>query len=436
MTRRKPCIALMGEFSAGKTTLINFLLGEDILPTQVTATHAPPVWISHGNDAPYYLDSDNERHPVALSELQSLPVERVRYIRVWSQAEILETMDLIDTPGISDPNIPEFHRETAIENGDAAIWCTHATQAWRESERSAWMTVPEPMRARSILLATRSDKLSERERERVRKRLTREAGGDFATIIMFSATDAILAAQDEELADLFASCGARALLDTLYETAVAIAAEPDAEPAPPEAPVALIRPTRVRRSDHMERERISPENAERVRSRVLLDDESQAVASSLRQVFAEAPPETPPVAQDETDATEGADGATDDLSPPEAPAAPLLLGAGDNTVQMRTAEMQADAGEPDEPDELAEPDEPDMSSENDETPGAIPLGRPVGALQIWRQVLSQRNIETTADVVQAFEDFIEAMEAHGLFVPAPENPDPDRAENSGWRIPG
>ncbi|MCX8508937.1 MAG: dynamin family protein, partial [Rhodobacteraceae bacterium] len=34
---RKPCIALMGEFSAGKTTLINFLLGDDVLPTRVTA---------------------------------------------------------------------------------------------------------------------------------------------------------------------------------------------------------------------------------------------------------------------------------------------------------------------------------------------------------------------------------------------------------------
>ena len=40
---RKPVIALMGEFSAGKSTLLNLLVGRNILPTQVTATRMPPV---------------------------------------------------------------------------------------------------------------------------------------------------------------------------------------------------------------------------------------------------------------------------------------------------------------------------------------------------------------------------------------------------------
>jgi putative ribosome biogenesis GTPase RsgA len=30
---RKPVIALMGEFSAGKSTLMNLLIGQNILPT-------------------------------------------------------------------------------------------------------------------------------------------------------------------------------------------------------------------------------------------------------------------------------------------------------------------------------------------------------------------------------------------------------------------
>ena len=46
---RKPRIALMGEFSAGKSTLANMLVGAQHLPVQVTATQLPPVWISQGN---------------------------------------------------------------------------------------------------------------------------------------------------------------------------------------------------------------------------------------------------------------------------------------------------------------------------------------------------------------------------------------------------
>ena len=39
--RARPRIALMGEFSSGKSTLLNLLIGEALLPTKVTATELP-----------------------------------------------------------------------------------------------------------------------------------------------------------------------------------------------------------------------------------------------------------------------------------------------------------------------------------------------------------------------------------------------------------
>ena len=44
---RRPRIALMGEFSAGKSTLANLMVGSDPVPMQVVATQLPPVWIMH-----------------------------------------------------------------------------------------------------------------------------------------------------------------------------------------------------------------------------------------------------------------------------------------------------------------------------------------------------------------------------------------------------
>ena len=46
---RRPSFALMGEYSAGKSALLNALLGQSLLPTRVTATDLPAVWITHGD---------------------------------------------------------------------------------------------------------------------------------------------------------------------------------------------------------------------------------------------------------------------------------------------------------------------------------------------------------------------------------------------------
>ncbi|MFZ1727734.1 MAG: dynamin family protein [Albidovulum sp.] len=262
---RMPCIALMGEFSAGKTTLINFLLGEDLLPTRVTATQLPPVWMSFGERAAHYVDIEGNHHDLDIENLHAVPVHGVRYIKLFCDADVLLEMDLIDTPGISDPNIPDHYRAAVVEHVDAVIWCTHATQAWRESERSVWATIPEHLQANSILLATRSDKLGERDRGRVKQRLQRETGDKFRSIIMFSATDAIRACQVEDEAELMASSGGEALIETLQSIAAEVAQAsgtprlslknseaPSAEatlaqPAVQPTRVSVVRPARVER---------------------------------------------------------------------------------------------------------------------------------------------------------------------------------------------
>ncbi len=369
MKGSRPCFALMGEFSAGKTTLINFLLGQEILPTQVTATHVPPVWISHGDGDPYYIDSGNERHDADIGDIQSLEVGNVRYVRVFSEAGILRGMDMIDTPGISDPGIPKFHRETATDHADAVIWCTHATQAWRESERSAWMTTPEALRRRSILLATRSDKLDERSRERVRKRLLREAGDLFGSIIMFSATDALMAVQREDGAELLASSGGKELRQILQDTAVAIRgadgkAGSDVASTGQVAEtgdVSVIRPNRVQRAGQPDRGRVAAEEPETVRDRPLDVGRPEGAEGASANLLHDHPQEPEGMSAPEIPDEPG-DPPDDDL-----PAiAPLVPAMGADTFHAIDEAGESDRGDgvvSDLPDCIA--DEDDTSEEAD-----------------------------------------------------------------------
>lgn len=197
-TPRKPRIALMGEFSAGKSTLSNLLLGARPLPEKVTATRVSPVWMSHGADAPYRVDIDGSTEPVSLDHLEEIPVNETRMIRMFMQADILEVCDLIDFPGISDPNMSSSVWERMLTEVDAVIWCTHATQAWRQSEAAVWDTIPDMVRKHSILLITRFDKLTtDNDRRRVFKRVLRETKDLFGGTFPISLIQALEAGEDQ-----------------------------------------------------------------------------------------------------------------------------------------------------------------------------------------------------------------------------------------------
>lgn len=260
MTPRKPRIALMGEFSAGKSTLSNLLMGARPLPEKVTATRLSPVWISYGNDAPYRVDVDGSTEPVSLDRLQDIPVEETRVIRLFVEADILEVCDLIDFPGISDPNMSSAVWERMLPEVDCVIWCTHATQAWRQSEAAVWETMPDAVRENSILLITRFDKLTtDRDRQRVLKRVMRETEGMFGGTFPVSLLQAIQAGEDYELWDASGAGPFVAHMIDVIEKLAHITARMElalfnvangsmAHHAPAPKPAAAVMPRRVQRA--------------------------------------------------------------------------------------------------------------------------------------------------------------------------------------------
>lgn len=261
--QRKPRIALMGEFSAGKSTLSNLLMGGRPLPEKVTATRLSPVWITHGVGDPYRVDMNGTTEPVSLDHLEDIPVHATRTIRLFVEADILEVCDLIDFPGISDPNMSSDVWERMLPEVDAVIWCTHATQAWRQSEAAVWDAMPDAVRNNSILLITRFDKLTnENDRMRVLKRVKRETKGQFGSTFPVSLLQAIQAGEDYDLWD---ASGAGPFVNDLIERIDILTKLTARTELPlynfengtaiPEAVVTPIMPRRVHRPTNEERTR-------------------------------------------------------------------------------------------------------------------------------------------------------------------------------------
>ena len=234
---RRARVAVLGEFSAGKSTFINLVTGGKALRTQVTATQMPAVWLSHGTDTPYRVGLDGTESPVDPGNPSSISVADTAYLRVFMETPILELCDLIDTPGNGDPNIAPVAWERVAAVADVAVWCSPATQAWRQSEAAAWARMPQRLRENGVLLLTRADKLvSDADRDRVLRRVTAEAAPMFSSIHMVSLLNLTLV--KEALRQVIALCRNVEMAETpgALDTAQILRTMSADVPAPPAMP--------------------------------------------------------------------------------------------------------------------------------------------------------------------------------------------------------
>lgn len=193
-----PRLAVVGEFSSGKSTLLNLLLGHEVLPTRITATASPGVWISYGDRSGHYIDASGAEQPLPAGGIEAVPPDS-RYIRLWLEADFLQQCDILDLSGLADPGRSDEMTYQMLGHAHAVIWCTPATQAWRQSERAAWLAVPPRLRSNSILAVTRMDKLrNDFDRERVMRRVGHEAAGLFSRFEPISALMALKALAEND----------------------------------------------------------------------------------------------------------------------------------------------------------------------------------------------------------------------------------------------
>lgn len=247
---QKPCVALLGEFSAGKSTLANLMLGASPLPVQVIATNLPPVLVTYGHGSAVRIDTSDVSHPVDLRNLSNVPLDTTKVIRIERTDAILERCSILDMPGISDPNMHINVWERVLPLADAFVWCTHATQAWRQSEAAFWRQVDSDIQKKSILLVTRFDKLAgTNDRHRVLRRVQAEAGGHFGRILPIALLEAQDAGDDVSKwekcgADAFAKAFA-SMVDTISMERNGVMQPPGNNPA--DIPVSEQRPKIVPR---------------------------------------------------------------------------------------------------------------------------------------------------------------------------------------------
>jgi len=148
-------LVVLGEFNHGKSTFINALLAEPVLPTGITPTTAVLTHVLEGAPAATLIFESGERRSIAISSLTPwLTVEEngngrnggtngngdranLHHVELTHSAGILQNrLTIVDTPGVNDIN--EQRAEITygyVPRADAVIFLLDATQILTASER-------------------------------------------------------------------------------------------------------------------------------------------------------------------------------------------------------------------------------------------------------------------------------------------------------------
>lgn len=173
--RKRPLfVAVLGEFNAGKSTLINALLGTDVAPTGIRPTTASVHWVAWAPDpfARVLVRGESDRvvaHDELKSTLERLRAagEQVQRVFIYAPIERLKRIEILDTPGFNAPDTS--HADEArrgIEEAHVALWLLDATAPLKESERR----VIEHVAAAGVpvqVLVNKRDRLDQEQLDRV-----------------------------------------------------------------------------------------------------------------------------------------------------------------------------------------------------------------------------------------------------------------------------
>jgi small GTP-binding protein len=228
-------VLVIGAFKRGKSTLINALLGRDVLPVGVLPLTSTATVVAHGNTERilvHFAEGQTEVHPLSAlgdysTELGNPANGRgVSLVEVELACPLLASgLQLVDTPGIA--SIYRHNTRTAYDalgRIDAALCVVSADQPLSEQELDLYRAAAERA-GHMICVLTKADQLTTRECEQavafvsdgLREHLP---AGAITDVIAVSAVDGLGLA---ELTDQLRALAAGSLADVVARSVARIA---------------------------------------------------------------------------------------------------------------------------------------------------------------------------------------------------------------------
>lgn len=193
-------VAVLGEFNSGKSTLVNALLGEKVVPMGVLPTTAHPCVMGYGprkGARVVYEDGHLEDVDFATARTKmKQEAEQIARLDYTYPHPELRSLNYLDTPGFNA--LDDRHEALAaqtLEEAEAILWLLDANQALTETEFSRLRSIPDSS-MRVILVVNKIDRFGDPQQRsddvtEIVDYLEQNAGDQVLEILAISALEAL-----------------------------------------------------------------------------------------------------------------------------------------------------------------------------------------------------------------------------------------------------
>ncbi|MCX4248069.1 dynamin family protein [Paraliomyxa miuraensis] len=192
-------IAIMGEFSAGKSTFVNALLGQTVAPMGVLPTTSTINVFRRGTGTGarvHYRDgriatlAPTDVEPF-LHGLDDSEAARIRHVEIERTGGRMGEASVVDTPGLNA--LDAFHEQVArefLDEADAVVWLFSATRSGAATE--AGMLQSLRAGGRQVLgVLNKVDTLDDSEKTELADYLRKQLGEVLVEVVPLCARDAL-----------------------------------------------------------------------------------------------------------------------------------------------------------------------------------------------------------------------------------------------------
>ena len=194
-------IAITGGFSSGKSTFLNAILSQDLLPSGANPVTSKVNYIKYGRETRLevtYKDGREQFFDVNSISLftdqrNKTNVDDIAFLTLYSPLKILEDITFIDTPGLgSNSSMDTQTTEDILEKSDGIIWITPIDNAAKESETKILEKYIKNYSSKALCIVNQKDKIDdEDELEEVIEYVEGEWDRYFSKIEAISAKQAL-----------------------------------------------------------------------------------------------------------------------------------------------------------------------------------------------------------------------------------------------------
>ncbi len=157
-------VAIIGQFSSGKSTFLNALLGDEILPSGITPVTAKVCEIVYGENLALevlYKNGEVIKKELTFLELvDEMENLKISHYKLYAPLPLLKEVSFLDTPGFNSQNESDTETTNAIlESVDGIIWLTLIDNVGKNSEKQILQTHISRYANKSICVLNQKDRL-------------------------------------------------------------------------------------------------------------------------------------------------------------------------------------------------------------------------------------------------------------------------------------